>query len=200
MASENSCTRPAIATPDYAPSAWRGISIPKKPVRGIYFATHFHNYYHEAPIEEVKQYVEDLSLWGVNTVSVWYDMHHFNGIDDPQAQAMLARLRALLQTAKDLGLHTCTMAVANEGYANSPPALRADDGTINHAGYHTRHGTRIYNLGPELCPNKAGAMDLILKWNEEKFRAFKDVGLDYYVIWPYDNGGCTCSKVHRLGS
>ncbi len=30
--------------------AWRGTSIPEKPVRGIYFATHFHNFYHDAPM------------------------------------------------------------------------------------------------------------------------------------------------------
>src|ERR1035441_5400728 len=30
---------------------WRGTSVPQKEVRGIYFATHFHNFYHEAPIQ-----------------------------------------------------------------------------------------------------------------------------------------------------
>ena len=43
--------------------SWRGTSIPKKPIRGIYFATHFHNFYHDAPIAEVRRYLEDLSLW-----------------------------------------------------------------------------------------------------------------------------------------
>ena len=31
---------------------WRGTSIPDKPVRGIYFATHFHNFYHDALLEK----------------------------------------------------------------------------------------------------------------------------------------------------
>ncbi len=182
------------------PSAWRGVSIPKKPLRGIYLATHFHNYYHEAPIEEIKQYVEDISLWGVNTLAVWFDMHHFSGIDDPQAQAMLTRLKALLQTAKNLGLSTAITGPVNEGYNTTrTTALRADDSTTNHAGYHIDHGPRIYNLGPELCPNKPGAMDVLLKWYEEKFLAFKDIGLDYYIIWPYDNGGCTCPKCSVWG-
>jgi len=38
-------------------------SIPEKPVRGIYFATHFHNFYHDAPLDEVQRYVEDVGLW-----------------------------------------------------------------------------------------------------------------------------------------
>ncbi len=43
-------------------SSWRGVSRPDKPIRGIYFATHFHNYYHEAPLEEIADYIEDLAL------------------------------------------------------------------------------------------------------------------------------------------
>ncbi len=28
----------------FTPGAWRGESVPQKPIRGIYFATHFHNF------------------------------------------------------------------------------------------------------------------------------------------------------------
>ena len=37
-----------------------------------------------------RRYVEDLSLWGVNSYLVWFGMEEFNGIKDPNAQAMLA--------------------------------------------------------------------------------------------------------------
>lgn len=47
----------------FMPSTWRGTSKPDKPVRGIYFATHFNNFYHDAPVEEVQSYVEELELW-----------------------------------------------------------------------------------------------------------------------------------------
>lgn len=50
--------------------SWRGESIPEKPIRGIYFASHFGNYYHVAPIKEVKQYVEELGLWGINSILI----------------------------------------------------------------------------------------------------------------------------------
>jgi hypothetical protein len=118
----------------FTPSPWRGVSVPKMPVRGMYLATHFRNYYEEAPIEEVKRYVEDLSLWGVNSYLVWFAIDAYNGIDDPKAQAMLARLRALLKTVKDLGLNASLGCVANDGYKNSPVELRADV-TVGHDGY-----------------------------------------------------------------
>ncbi len=189
-------------TQGFTPSAWRGVSVPKMPVRGIYFATHFHNYYHVAPIEEVTRYLEDLSLWGPNSFLVWFGMEEFNGINDPKAQAMLARLRAVLKTAKDLGLNASLGCICNEGYANSPVSLRADDSTVNHPGYHAdvTGGNRITNLGPELCPSKPGVTEMELGYCKEKFDVFKDIGLDYWSIWPYDNGGCTCSKCAPWGA
>ncbi len=182
------------------PGTWRGQSVPSKPVRGIYFATHFHNYYHQAPVEEITHYVEDLALWGLNSISVWYDLHHFSSLQDPNAQAMLARLRALLKTAKDLGLDASLTTVGNEAYASRPLELRADDTTVNREGYHTTNGPRIYNLGNEICPSKPGSMEIILGLYEERFREFRSVGIDYLWIWPYDSGGCTCADCKVWGA
>ncbi|MFZ1935124.1 MAG: nucleoside hydrolase [Thermoguttaceae bacterium] len=192
----------AYGNDGFTPGSWRGTSVPKMPVRGIYFATHFHNYYQVAPIEEVTRYVEDLSLWGPNSLLVWFGMEEFNGINDPKAQAMLERLRALLKIVKDLGLNASLGCICNEGYANSPVSLRADDSTVNHPGYHAdvTGGNRITNLGPELCPSKPGVTEMELGYCKEKFDAFKDIGLDYWCIWPYDSGGCTCSKCAPWGA
>ena len=84
----------------FTPGSWRGVSVPKMPVRGIYLATHFHNYYQVAPIEEVTRYVEDLSLWGPNSFLVWFGMEEFNGINDPKAQAMLDASARLVEDRK----------------------------------------------------------------------------------------------------
>jgi len=167
---------------------WRGTSVPEKKVRGIYFATHWFNFYHEAPIEEINRYAEDLGLWGYNSVFVWFDMHHFAGIEDPAAQAMIQRLNALLRTARNAGLDTGLVLLANEAYANSPVEMRAD-WTAGHDGY-LKPPMDHYHV--ELCPNKPGAIALTLKWREEMYAKFKDVGIDYVAIWPYDSGGCTC--------
>jgi hypothetical protein len=162
------------------PSSWRGVSVPKAPVRGIYLATHFQNYYQVAPVDEVTRYVEDLSLWGANSFLVWFGMEQFNGINDPNAQAMLVRLRTLLKIVKDLGLNASLGCVGNDGYKNSPTELRA---------------TMVpFDLGVELCPSKPGVLELELQFCQEKFDAFKSIGLDYWFIAPYDNGGCGCAK------
>ena len=163
-------------------------SVPQKEVRGIYFATHFHNFYHEAPIQEIQTYVEDLSLWGVNSLAVWYDMHHFDGIDDPAAQAMLKRIKAILAAAHSVGMSTNLMLVANEAYNNSPKELRA---------VGPGRGA-FFNV--ELCPHKPGAKDLLLKQFSQEFEALSGVGVDYVTIWPYDSGSCSCELCRPWGS
>ncbi len=131
----------------FTPGPWRGISRPAKPVRGIYFATHFYNFYQTAPVGEVERYVEDLALWGVNTLAVWYDMHHFNGFDDPEAVAFRGRLRCILQAARRLGLDIWLLVVGNEAYADSPAELRAPPGG-GRGGY--------YDVA--VCPAKPAGM------------------------------------------
>jgi hypothetical protein len=61
-------------------------------------------------------------------------------------------------------------------------------------------GNRIANLGTELCPSKPGVAELELSYCKEKFDAFKSIGLDYWFIAPYDNGGCTCLKCAPWGT
>ncbi|MBI3921086.1 MAG: hypothetical protein HY318_06690, partial [Armatimonadetes bacterium] len=172
---------------EFQPSSWRGTSVPEKPVRGIYFATHFHNFFHDAPIEEVEGYVEELALWGCNALNVWFDMHHYTGIDDPAAQAMIERLRAILQAANRVGIGGSLGVLANEAYANSPEELRAVPASF----------TGCYFV--ELCPNKPGGLELILKWRREMLQAFAKIDLEYFWIWPYDQGGCLCEQCEPWG-
>jgi hypothetical protein len=180
----------------FTPGPWRGASGPAMPVRGIYFATHFHNWYHDAPVEEIERYVEELALWGYNIISVWFDQHHYSGLDDPAARAMVERLKAILKAAKRIGLMPALTNLANEGYANSPVELRAD-WTAGHDGYHHAPGGHYH---VELCPSQPGGADLAIKWFEEKMQVFLDVGLDYIWLWPYDQGGCTCQDCAPWGA
>jgi hypothetical protein len=174
---------------------WRGESVPDKPVRGMYFATHFHNFYHDAPTEKIEEYVEELALWGINVLLVWFDMHHFTGIDDPAAQAMIERLSAILRAAKRIGLKAGVGVLGNEAYNTSPEHLRAD-WTAGHDGYFAENAH--YHV--EVCPSTPEGRELILKGMDEEFAAFEPVGLDYLWIWPYDQGGCSCSKCVPWGA
>ena len=175
-----------FADGDFTPGAWRGTSVPQTPVRGIYFATHFHNWYHDAPVDEVERYVEELALWGCNALSVWFDMHHYRGIDEPEAQAMIERLKAILRAGNAVGIGASLTMLANEGYAESPARLRAVP-------------TGWAHYGVELDPAIPEGRDLILKWRSEVLDAFADVDVRYVWVWPYDQGGCWCEKCMPWG-
>ncbi|MHB9131600.1 MAG: hypothetical protein ACYDBB_11000 [Armatimonadota bacterium] len=162
-----------------------GDFAPALPVRGMYFATHFHNFYHDAPLEQVVRYVEELALWGCNMLSVWFDMHHYRGIDDPAAQEMIARLHAILKAANAVGMGAAFTTLANEAYSTSPPELRAEPFPHH---YHV-----------ELCPSKPEGLALILQWREEMLRAFADINIEALWIWPYDQGGCACEACKPWG-
>ncbi|MEY3204442.1 MAG: hypothetical protein RLZZ21_773 [Planctomycetota bacterium] len=172
----------------FTPGTWRGTSVPTKPSRGIYFATHFHNYYHSAPIPEIERYVEDLALWGTNELVAWYDMHHFNGADDPEAVAFRDRLRAILLAAKRIGMDISLLVIGNEAYANSPAELRA-------AG---RGRGGWYPCA--VCPSKPEGMQYILKILGEEFEWAADLKPRSVWIWPYDQGGCECAECKPWGS
>ena len=166
----------------FTPATWRGASQPLKASRGIYFATHFHNYYHDAPIAEIQRYVEDLALWGFNELVVWYDLHHFNGKDDPAAVAFRARLRAIMVAAKQIGMDVSLTVIGNEGYANSPVELRASG--VGRGGYYPCH----------ICPHKPnftdGGKDYILDILGHQFDWAADLSPRSLWIWPFDQGGC----------
>jgi len=174
---------------------WQGGAAPAKPMRGIYFASHFHNFYHDAPVGAVERYIEELSLWGINALAVWFDMHHYNGLQDPAAQAMVARLKAFLRAGRRVGMQVGLIGLANEAYANSPVELRAD-WTAGHDGYHHPPGGHYH---VEICPSKPGGTERILADFAEKLDAFAEERPDFIWIWPYDQGGCTCAACAPWG-
>ena len=167
---------------------WRGTSIPEKPVRGIYFATHFHNFYHDAPIDEVQRYVEDVGLWGLNTLIVWYDMHHFKGFDSPEAVDFRNRLKAICGAAHGVGLDVGFACVANEGYANSPEALRADVKGMRGAAFPT-----------DICTAKPEGRRYVLDNFAQLYDWAADLEPKWVMIWPYDSGGCGCEQCQPWG-
>lgn len=173
----------------FTPGMWRGTSVPQKSRRGIYFATHFHNYYHEAPPAEIGRYVEELALWGLNELVVWYDAHHFNGFDDPKAVEFRKRLYAIMAAAKGVGMDVSLLVIGNEAYGNSPVELRATPGG-GRGGYYPC----------AVCPSKPEGMNYILKILGEQFDWAADLKPRSVWIWPYDQGGCGCAECRPWGS
>jgi len=174
---------------------WRGTSVPENPLRPMYFASHFHNFYHDAPIEEVCRYIEELALWGCNLLMVWFDMHHYTGINDPAAQAMIQRLRAMLETAESVGMQSGLASLANEAYANSPLEQRGDF-RWKENGYKSDIGA----YAVEICPHKPGGLELICRYRQEMLDAFRGLNIGLYSLGAYDQGGCTCAQCKPWGT
>jgi len=175
----------------FSPGSWRGTSVPVCPVRGIYFATHFCNFYEAAPIEEVQRYLEDLSLWGVNTLMLCFPTWQFEGFDDPVSQRAIARLKQISRAAKAAGVKV-GMGKGNEGFRRTPKELLRTP-VPDPMG---RHGS----FGVNLCPSEPAGHRMLLEDWGRVLDAFGDVGLDYVIYWPYDEGGCGCKDCWPWGS
>lgn len=166
-----------------------------KEMRAIYFANHFHNYYHCAPIEEISDYLEALALWGQSVVWLWFDMHHFSSIKTPEAKEMIEKMKRIFAKAKSLGMKTALTKLANEYYEEAPKQVLAENSTIS--GLYKSKLCGFFNT--EICPSNAAGKQLIFKALEEFLRIFDDTAIDYITLWPYDQGGCTCEKCYPWG-
>ncbi|MBZ5855508.1 hypothetical protein [Flavihumibacter profundi] len=176
----------------FTPGTWRGSSAPAGKARGMYFASHFGNFYEAAPIDEVSQYVDELALWGVNYLVLYFPEFQFTGFDDVAAQQLLTRLKSIMHVAKANGMKVGLLQVANGSFKSTPKELL----NIPVPDQLHRRGDFGVNLNPAI-PEAHTA--LTRQW-ALLMDQFKDVGLDVIVYWPYDEGGCGCSECWPWGS
>ena len=172
----------------FTSGTWRGTSVPTRQARGMYFATHFHNFYHDAPVGKIQHYVEDLALWGLNELVVWYDAHHFNGFEDPEAVKFRKRLHDIMTAAKRTGMDVSLLVIGNEAYGDSPAELRTSGGGRG----------AVYPCA--VCPSKPEGMKYILKVLGEEFDWAADLKPRSVWIWPYDPGDCGSAECKPWGS
>ncbi len=165
-----------------------------KTISGMYFASHNSNYYVSAPLEEIYEYIEDLALWGMNTMRMWFDLFYYKNMADGKEFA--DRMKAMIKYAKSIGVKICLSIISNEAFHVSPKELRAD-WTGGHDGY-------IKNLNDhyhvEICPSKPGGIEKILEYRRDWLETFKDAAPDMIDIGPYDEGGCTCPDCAPWGA
>lgn len=176
----------------FTPSAWRGNSGPQGSYRALVATAHFMNFYEAAPIEEIRTYIEDLSLWGANSVSVGFPTWDFKGLGDPAARRNLEHSRSVAKAAKAIGLMVGLGVCPNQGFADAPTDIRARD-------FPDGLGRRGF-FGVNCCPSKPAGHEYLLKLYGRLFDEFKDVGLDYVGCWPYDEGGCGCADCWPWGA
>lgn len=165
------------------------------PVRGVYFATHFGNWYERASDRELADYVSELKHWGCNSIAAWLDMHDYAGMDDPRMAVRLGRIKRIFQACNAHGVQKNLLFLANEAFKTSPAGLRADwRGRRN--GY-SKDLVGHYHV--EVCPSRPGGMEYLRKSRRSVLDAFADVKLDNVLIYPYDQGGCTCGNCAPWG-
>ncbi len=176
----------------FAPSEWQGTSVPACQMRGIYLATHFANWYEAAPIAEVEEYLADLALWGVNTITVTFGRWHYPSFDNPAAAESIQRLNILLKAARAVGLKVMMITNPTEGFNTTPKELLA----IPVPDALGRRG----HFGVNLCASKPESRALIVANFRRLLREFSTSGLDYVDFWPYDEGGCGCPDCWPWGA
>lgn len=177
--------------PSFIPSSWRGHSSPVAPngFRAMYLATHLQNFYQAAPIEEVQTYIQDLALWGANTVTLVLPWEEFDSFSDPKLKQQLKMMVKLFKVAQETGLNVGLVAASNQGFNSRPQNIKAcyplpDD----HFGE--------FNAGmPQVSVVKPGGVGYLLNNYRQLFRLFSKAGvtLDFWVAWPYDEGGSACT-------
>lgn len=156
-------------------------------IRGMYLATHFYNFWHVAPMEEVEPHLENFALWGCNVLMLCLAPQHYESFKSPEAVEMIARLKALFAYAGELGIAPALILFSNTGFHDRPEALaapwdqRGEYITPNYAELHT-----------EVCPSLPGGMNEVRRLHREFFEAFADIPVKYFAYWAYDEGGCTC--------
>jgi len=173
------------------PSNWRGTSAPQGTLRGMYFATHFHNWYHQASEPEIDRYVEDLALWGVNAVMVAFPMMNLSGWEDPDAESALAMVRKYARACHQLDIKFAT-GITNAMFSGAPDSIRATP----LADPTHRRG----NHGYPVCPSNSEGHAYLMGNTQRLFEELREVGLDILVFWPYDEGGCACETCSPWGS
>jgi len=168
---------------------WRGTSIPQGIVRGIYLAFHS-NWYTHASEEEVKRYIDDLALWGLN--SLIFDLSSLRIIS--AATSLVAeRDRSILKHARSLGVKIGLLESANIACDDVPPELLAPEFPDTDPVRRGYGGTRV-------CVSQPAGFDFMSRQMDRYLDSCADIGLDFVVAFPYDIGGCGCDQCWPWGA
>ncbi len=165
----------------------------KKSVRGIYLASHFYNFHHNAPMEEECQHIAEQALRGFNALMMVVAMQHYNSYDEPEAREMIERVKKQLAFGRRCGMSSALILFSNTGFANYPKSLAANMEPDEH-GHYLR---KIYaEFITEVCPSLPGGLEYCRDAIEAIYKAFSGEDIKYFYIWPYDEGGCQCDACY----
>lgn len=169
----------------------QGVSTPACSFRAIYYAVHFYNWYQNAPIEEMERYLEDLLLWGYNTVICITPAVNLDSFEDQLFISSISNLTRIFTAAKRFGMRIGVILHPNQGLRTAPHELDAAP-----LGFPELRG----DLGRNLCPSKPGTRPYMENIWRHFITPFAHLGVDYVLTWPYDEGGCGCEKCRPWGA
>lgn len=173
-------------------SKWRGNQTPKCTIRGVYFAAHFHNYFHVSSVDEMREYIEDLALWGFNYIKLTFAMLDIKSETDPLRAIDLERINKIFIEVHKLGMKTAIGSNLTSGYGDFP----REYSITPHADPTHRRG----NSGNMMCPAIPESNKLIKGYLENWVKELQPSGIDLFMLWPYDEGGCACEKCYPWGA
>ena len=180
-----------FAPDGFKAGGWRGVSVPEAPVRAMYCAFNFSNWYCTVSREEVARYAEELALWGYNTF-------FFNpGMPDPADRAAFEANREgnrrLFSLLKRAGLSVGILSCPNCSFPNPPQEALAVD-------VPDTDPPRRGNACVRVCPSHPAGREYLHRMLGIYLDGYEDIGVDYVAAFPYDAGGCACERCWPWGS
>ncbi|NLF16336.1 MAG: discoidin domain-containing protein, partial [Lentisphaerae bacterium] len=140
------------------------------------------NPFKDAPIELMREYVEELALWGSD--SFWNLCCYM--IDNPFAPGADAASVAAWERVRDLFLYAHALGLGI-GLVDCPNSVYDDQLHLRKLG-----GSFVYR--EDVCPSIPEVRKVLLENRENLYRAARDAGIDlkYLLHFAHDNGGCGC--------
>jgi len=142
------------------------------------------NAFKDAPIERIREYIEDMALWG--STSLWnvccYMINDpFKPDADATSRRKWERVRDLFKYAHSLGLRI--------GYVDCPNSVYDDQLGLRKLG-----GTFRYR--EDVCPSIPQVRRVLLANREHLARAAREAGIEFdsFLYFAHDNGGCDCER------
>lgn len=178
---------------NFVPNPPQELMAPACSFRAMYFAVHLYNWYANAPTQELEAYLEELLLWGYNAIVLIIPVIDIYSFEDKLYKDAVSKSRAIFSLAKKLGMQVGIIICPNQGLLGAPHEWDADpsfDPIGNVRG----------NAGRNICPAIPEALEYLKDIWTMMFRQYTDIGLDYIVTWPYDEGGCGCEKCRPWGA
>ena len=174
---------------DFVPNPPAGLISPDCSYRVIYFSVHAYNWFHMAPTEDLEKYLEELLLWGYNGIHLCVPIFNLHSFDEPLFYDAVEKTRSIYKLAKNLGMKRSFGIVPNQGLLSAPHEFDAEPVSRPRP-----------NNGRNLCPSKPGVTEYLVDCWKKMFEPYKDIEMDYFMPWPYDEGGCTCEKCSPWGA